>query len=112
MTTAGTRMSLYFDKHLWNELDLEACRQQIQPTELVRRAVKLYLKQEGPDELEKLQILNARMFKYIASKLSHVEMLSAIAKNNFVEQKTYQDKLNEIKEYNLQTLDSLIEESL
>ena len=116
MTTkkSGEKISLYFDKHLWHSIDVQSHKLNMTPSEFIRHAVKMHLQDETTEEVEKLQLLNTRMFKFIANKLSHVEMLSAIAKekSNEMNSGSYERSLKEIKEFNQKKAKEIIEESL
>lgn len=110
---SGEKVSLYFDRHLWSSIDKEAHKLKMTPSEFIRFAVKSYIENETLNEVEKLQILNTRMFKLIANKLAHVEMLSAVAKSNSgISSDEYEKKLNEIKNFNKSKATSIIEEIL
>lgn len=110
---SGEKISLYFDKNLWSVIDKEAHKLKMTPSEYIRFAVKNYIGNETLNEVEKLQILNTRMFKFIANKLAHVEILSAVEKSNgSISSYEYEKKLNEIKNFNNSKTNSIIEESL
>ena len=113
--TNGAKLSLYFDKTLWKELDLQSCKLSMSPNDFVRHAVRKYLDNEAVEEIEKLQRLNAKMFKYLANKLSHIEMLSTIAKDGFEEKNhstKYADKLHETKIFNQKIVEEMIDETI
>jgi len=117
MTTGnnGAKLSLYFDKNLWKELDLQACKLSMSANDFVRFAVKKYIDQEAVEEIEKLQVLNARMFKYLADRLSDLELLSSIAKKEFDGKDalvSYEESLQRVKGFNKKIVEDILEETL
>ena len=112
---SGSRMSLYFDKDLWNKLEIGAARLQLTTTEFVRHSVKNYLDNEAVREVEKAQAFNTAALKILLNKLSHIEMLSAVTKKEFESKGVgvlYEDELKKIKKRNREIVDNIVEENL
>ncbi len=113
--TNGAKLSVYLDKDLWKDVDLNSSKLGMSPNDFVRLALRKYMDNEAVIEVEKLQVFNFRMFKYLANKLSHLEMLSAIAKEDLDEKipsVDFDGKLNELKHFNGKVIDDMFEESL
>ena len=114
-SSGGVRMSLYFDQEFYRKLEIEACRLNFSPYEFARFAVRSVVEKEEVSEIEKLQALNARMFQYLADRLSDLEILSLLAKRELKEEEFLSDvenKLSEVKIFNQKMTQKIIEESL
>lgn len=109
----GVQVTSYFEAELADKLVRKAEEMEMSIQDLIRLAVKSYTSNETLEEVEKLQILNLRAFKFIANKLSHIEIMSSAMKNESKKSiPNYEEALNEVKKHNSKIIDEIIEESL
>lgn len=109
----GVQVTAYFEAETADKLVRYTENTGMSLQDLIRIAVKSYVANETVTEVEKLQIFNLRAFKFLANKMAHIELLSAVLK---VESKksvaNYDEILASIKNFNQQTINEIIEETL
>lgn len=109
----GQQISTYFEAGFANKINRAAENLGVSAQDYVRLAVKSFIENEAVDEIEKLQIFNIKAFKFIANKLSHLELLTAIQKtSNKKESEKYEKVLQEIKNFNQEQINNYVRESL
>jgi ATP-dependent RNA circularization protein (DNA/RNA ligase family) len=109
----GQQISTYFEAGFANNINRAAENLGISAQDYIRLAVKNFMEDEAVTEVEKLQIFNIKAFKFIANKLSHLELLTAIQKsNNKKEANKYDSILGEIKNFNQEQINEYIKETL
>ena len=109
----GFQVTVYFESELAENIVKFSDNNEMTLQDSIRFIVKNHFKNETLDEIEKLQIFNIKAFKFIASKLAHLELLTAIEKtNNKKEANKYESLLVDIKSFNQDQINEYIEESL
>lgn len=109
----GFQVTVYFESELAEGIVKFSDNNEMTLQDTIRFIVKNHFKNETLDEIEKLQIFNIKAFKFIASKLAHIELLTAIEKtNNKKEANKYDSLLGEIKSFNQEQINEYIKESL
>ena len=78
----GFQVTVYFESELAENIVKFSDNNEMTLQDSIRFIVKNHFKNETLDEIEKLQIFNIKAFKFIASKLAHLELLTAIEKTN------------------------------
>lgn len=109
----GFQVTVYFESELAENIVKFSDNNEMTLQDSIRFIVKNHFKNETLDEIEKLQIFNIKAFKFIASKLAHLELLTAIEKtNNKKEANKYESLLVDIKSFNQDQINEYIKESL
>ncbi len=109
----GFQVTVYFESELAENIVKFSDNNEMTLQDSIRFIVKNHFKNETLDEIEKLQIFNIKAFKFIASKLAHLELLTAIEKtNNKKEANKYDSILSGIKNFNQEQINEYIKEAL
>lgn len=109
----GQQISTYFEAGFANSINRASENLGMTAQDYIRLAVKNYMENETVSEVEKLQIFNIKAFKFIASKLAHLELLTAIEKSNSKKEvNKYDSLLSEIKNFNQEQINDYVKETL